>query len=90
MREEVLYDILLDLNKACDALYRYKCIEILTGYSVVPQAICLPRRYWDRITTVAKAGGYYGTMFKGYWGVTQVDPLPSTIFNVVVVSVMRH
>ena len=41
--------------------------------------------------TVTKTGGYYGAEFKGARGVTQGDPLPSTIFNVVVrhwVSVM--
>ena len=39
---------------------------------------------------VARAGGYYGTAFKGERGVTQVDPLPPTIFNVVVDAVVRH
>ena len=39
---------------------------------------------------VARAGGYYGTGFKGARGVTQGDPLSPTIFNVVVDSVVRH
>ena len=33
---------------------------------------------------VARAGGYYGTAFKGAQGVKQGDPLSPTIFNVVV------
>ena len=39
---------------------------------------------------VARAGGYYGTGFKGGRGVTQGDPLSPTIFNVVVDAVVRH
>ena len=39
---------------------------------------------------VARAGGYYGTAFKGERGVTQGGPLSPTIFNVVVDAVVRH
>ena len=35
---------------------------------------------------VAKVGHYYGTLFKVHQGITQVDPLSPTIFNIVVVS----
>ena len=38
---------------------------------------------------VARAGGYYGTAFKGARGVTHGDPLSPTIFNVVVDAVVR-
>ena len=37
-----------------------------------------------------RAGGYYGTAFRGDRGVTQGDPLSPTIFNVVVDAVVRH
>ena len=37
---------------------------------------------------VARTGGYYGAPFHGYRGVTQGDPLPPTIFNVVVDTVV--
>ena len=36
MREEVLYVIFLDLQKAYDALERSMCLEILEGYGVGP------------------------------------------------------
>ena len=39
---------------------------------------------------VARAGGYYGTDFKGKRGVTHGDPLSPTIFNVVVDAVVCH
>ena len=39
---------------------------------------------------VAKAGGYFRSLFKGYQGVAQGDPLSPTIFKVVVDAVTRH
>ena len=39
---------------------------------------------------VARMGGYYGEVFKGFGGVTQGDPLSPTIFNVVVDAVVQH
>ena len=39
---------------------------------------------------VAKLGRYYGAAFKGTRGVTQGDPISSTIFNVVVDVVVRY
>ena len=39
---------------------------------------------------VVKAGGYYGSAFQGFRGVTQGDPLSPTILNVVVDAVVSH
>ena len=90
MREEVLYVIFLDLTKAYDALDRSRCLEILEGYGVGPNARRLLTTYWRRLTMEARAAGYYGTEFGGERGVTQGDPLYSTIFNVVVDAVVWH
>ena len=46
--------------------------------------------YWDQLTMVDKAGGYFGRPFKEYQGVMQGDPLYPTIFNVAVDSVICH
>ena len=82
--------IFLDLTKVYDALDRSRCLEILEGYGVGPNARRLLNAYWHRLTMVARAGGYYGKAFKGERGVTQGDPLSPTIFNVVVDAVVRH
>ena len=82
--------IFLVLHKACDALDRSRCLEILEGYCVGPQACWLLRTYWIRMRMVAKAGVYYGVLFKGARGGTQVDPLSPTIFNMVVYMVVQH
>ena len=37
---------------------------------------------------VVRNGGYYGTAFQGFRGVTQGDPFPPTIFIVVVDAVV--
>ena len=57
MRKEVLYEILLDINKAYDSLDRDRCINIVAAYVVGPQYLCLLRCYWDRLIMVAWAGG---------------------------------
>ena len=90
MREEVLYEIFIDLHKAYDTLDRDICLEILEGYIVVPQAHRILREYWNRLWMVACTGGYYGVAFKGFQGVTQGYPLYPTIFNVVVYAVVLH
>ena len=63
--------IFLDLNKAFDALDRSRCLEILEGYGLVPQARRLLQTYWRRLTMVAREGRYYGKAFLGARGVTQ-------------------
>ena len=90
MREEVLYVIFLDLNKAYDALDRSRILDILEGYGVGPRVRRLLRAYWRKSMMVARAVGYLGTGFKGARGVTQGDPLSPTIFNVVVGAVVCH
>ena len=88
VRDEVLYVILLDLHKAYNALDRSRCLEILEGYGIGPCARNIPKNYWHCLTMVARAGGYYGTYFRGERGVTQGNPLSPTIFNVVVEAVV--
>ena len=69
--EEVLYDILIDIHKTHNVLYRDRCLDIFVGYSVGPQTIQHLRWYWYRLIMVANAGGYCGTLLNGYWGITQ-------------------
>ena len=90
LREEVLYMIFLDMHKAYDALDRSRCLEIMEGYGVVPKSRRLLTNYWRRLTMVARAGDYYGTVFGGERGVTQGDPMSPTILNVLVDAVVRH
>ena len=90
LREKVLYVIFLDLHKWHDTLDRSKCLKILEGYSVVPQAFHILWTYCIRLSMVAKAGGHYWAEFKGSRGVNLGDPISTTIFNVVVDSVVRH
>ena len=90
IREEVLYEMFLYLHKPYGALERDRCLDILVVYEVGPLTIRLLRRYWDQLTLVARAGGYYGALFKGFRGVTHREPLSPTIFNVVVDSVLYH
>ena len=65
LREEFLYMIFLDLHKAYDDLDRSRCLYILEGYGVGPQACRILQMYWGRLTMVARAGDYYGAAYKG-------------------------
>ena len=76
LTEEVLYVIFLDPTKAYKALDRSRCLEILEGYGVGPNARRLLTIYWRYLTMVARAGGYYGTSFGEEIGVTQDTRCP--------------
>ena len=90
MREEVLYEVLLDLRKAYDALYRERCMEIMAGYRIGLQTERIIKFYWEDLPIVEIAGQYYGAPFKGHQGATQGDTLSPTIFNMVVDAVIHH
>ena len=66
------------------------CLIFLAAYGVGPRTIRNFRTYWDRLTMVARAGGYFGLLFKGYCSVTQGDLLYPTLFDVVMDTVIRH
>ena len=90
MREAVLFEVFLDLQKSYDALYQDICLEIIAAYSVGPRTIRLLPTYWDWLTMVVRAGGYFGLPFKGYCRVTQGDPLSPKLFSVVMGAVISH
>ena len=77
-------------TKAYESLDMSRSLEILEGYGVGPRARRLLWVYWRKSTMVARAGGYFGTGFKGARGMTQGDPLSLTIFNLVVDAVVRQ
>ena len=54
------------------------------------RAIRILWNYWARITMVANTRGYHAPPFIGFHGMTQGDPLLSTIFNTVVDAFMFH
>ena len=53
-----------------------------------PRAICLLRRYWERLKMMAWAGEYYGETLQEERGDSQGNPLFPNIFNVVVDAVV--
>ena len=68
MREEVLYEIFIDIHKAYDALDRDLCLDILESCGVVPWTLRLLRHYWEILTMVAWARGDFGTPSRGILG----------------------
>ena len=90
MREEILYEVLLDLWNSYDALDWEWCMEILVAYRFSLWTERLLWIYWEEITIVSRAGPYYSAPFNGSRGVTQGDLLPPNIFNMVVDVVILH
>ena len=88
MREAVLLEVLLHLQRAYDDLDRDMCLGIMAAYRVSPRKIRIMKTYWGRLTMVATYGGYFGMPFKGYCGLTQGNPPAPTIFNMVMDAVI--
>ena len=88
--QEPLYQIYRDFRKAYDALDRRWCLEILAGYGVGPNLLCLQKKFWDNAMMVCHAGGNYGLPFGAHRGVTQWGPLSSLMFNFCVDCVVRE
>ena len=57
MREAVLHTIFLDLNKAYDVLYRYRCLDILEIFGLGTRSLRLLCKYWEWLHMVVRAGG---------------------------------
>ena len=70
MREEVLYEIFLDIHKYYDTLYHVCCIEILVEFGVGPQVLRLFQRYCYCLSMMAWYGGYFGETSKCHRGMT--------------------
>ena len=65
MRETVLFDVFLYLRKTYEALDQERDLDFLAAYGVGPGTVQRIWTYWDHLTMVAKAGGYFGRPFKG-------------------------
>ena len=57
MREVVLFEVLLDLWKAYNALEQERALDFIAVYGVGFRTVRLLRTYWYLLTIMAKAGG---------------------------------
>jgi hypothetical protein len=67
-----------------------RCLEILAGYGVGPNLLCLQKQFWGNAKLVCRAGGNFGEPFNAGWGVMQGGPLSGLMFNVCVNGVVRE
>ena len=86
---EPLLQVFINMPKSYESLDRGRCMEILRGYGLGPNLQRLIQRFWDRQKMVPKSGKYFGRPFCTERGVTQGDPVSPTIFNIVVIEVVR-
>jgi hypothetical protein len=85
-----LYQIYLDLKKAYNTLNQTRCLEILAGYGVGPNLLCLQKQFWSNAKMVCHAGGNFGEPFNAGRGVLQGGPLSGLMFNICVNAVVRE
>ena len=79
MREDIIYEIFLDLYKDYDALDQERRLDILAGYGLGPQALNLLQTYWECLTTIVMAGKYHDPYSKVSGGDTGWTPLPQIL-----------
>ena len=84
-----MFQVFLDVRKAYDSLDQGRYIEILCKYGLLSRLQQLLQRYWYRQRVVPNSGQYYGRPFSRGKGLTQVDPLSPTPFNIIVDAVFR-
>ena len=66
MKELVLYDTFLNLQKAYAVLDGDRCLKILAVYKVESRALKIIWMYWGRLTMISRTRGYNNPPFKGY------------------------
>ena len=86
---EPLFRVFIDVRKAYDSVDRERCMEILRGYGLRSKLQMLLQWYWDAHKVVPKYGKFFGRPFHMDRGVKQGDLVSLTIFNIVVVAVVR-
>ena len=52
MREEILYEVLINLWKFYDDLYRERCMDILVGFGIGPRTERIIKYYWENLSIV--------------------------------------
>jgi hypothetical protein len=76
-----LCGIYLDLRKAYDGVDRERCVDILRGYGVGCNMLCLLKYFWNNADLICGAMGRYGKPFRSYRGVTQGGPVSLKILT---------
>ena len=85
-----LYGKFLDIRKTYNTIDRGRCIHILGNHGVREKAISLIQYFWEHVVLVCRAMRYYGYLIKIFRGVTQDGPVPHTIFNFMMNTVIRE
>ena len=83
-----LFQVFLYVQKACNYLYRGRCMEIIRGYGMVQNIAHLIDHHWYSLLFVPNSRRFLGMTFGTGRGVTQVDPASPMIFNIVVDAVV--
>ena len=84
-----LYGVCVDLKKTYDAMDRDRYMGTLKGCRFGPKILKLIKLPWDNAELVCRASRVFGKPFKALWGVIQVGPVLTRIFNVMVDAILE-
>ena len=83
------YSVFLDIEKAYDRVNRRSLLHLLKHYGIVNDTLDILKEYWNKHKCVIKNGRYYSNKFKPTEGVNQGDILSTTVFNIIVDSILK-
>ena len=90
MDQDLIFLVLLDLQKAYDNLDRCCLLNTWEGYEAGPKMQEIMMEFWVRQEVVTRKNGYHGPQFRAARGTTQGGMKPPTLLNVEVDSVVRY
>ena len=84
-----LFQVLLDMHKTYNPLYRGWSMDIFRGYGVGQNTARIIAHHWGSLLFVLKASRFLGIALGTGRGVMQGDPTSPMIFNIVMDEVVR-
>ena len=84
-----LFQVLLDVRKDYNYLDMGSCMNILEGHVLGTKLHILQHRFGYDQAVVPKARRFYGQNFRMEIGVTQGEPVPPTLFNIMADAVVK-
>jgi len=85
-----LYIVFIDYTEAFDSIFRDKIIKCLNKYEIPSKLIKLIARTLQDTKSGVKVNQNYTETFEISTGMKQDDPLPETLFSIVIYDILKQ